>query len=162
MTLTETAIEFAVLARTKTESLRNNPLGFSIAAMMAGAYVGVGILLIFSVGENVDPSVRNLVMGCSFGIALTLVIFAGSELFTGHAMFMTLGLLAGGTSFGDLGRSWMVTWFGNLIGCVVLGLLFVMGGGGSILQERRRSASCRRQQEDDGPGKRVGRPRDIV
>lgn len=135
MTLTETAIEFAVLARTKTESLRNNPLGFLIAAMMAGAYVGIGILLIFSVGENVDPSVRNLVMGCSFGIALTLVIFAGSELFTGHAMFMTLGLLAGVTSLRDLGRSWMATWLGNLIGCVALALLFVVGGGGSILQE---------------------------
>ena len=135
MTLTETAIEFAVLARTKTEALRNNPLGFLIAAMMAGAYVGVGILLIFSVGQNVDPSVRNLVMGCSFGIALTLVIFAGSELFTGHAMYMTLGLLAGVTSLRELGRSWMATWFGNLIGCVVLALLFVVGGGGSVLKE---------------------------
>lgn len=135
MTLTDTAIEFAVLARSKTESLGNNPLGFFIAAMMAGAYVGVGILLIFSVGETVDPSVRGLVMGCSFGIALTLVIFAGSELFTGHAMFMTLGLLAGIISLRDLVRSWITTWFGNLIGCIVLALLFVMGGGGSILQD---------------------------
>jgi len=135
MTLTKTAIEFAMLARTKTESLRDNPLGFFIASMMAGAYVGVGILLIFSVGETVDPSVRSLVMGCSFGIALTLVIFAGSELFTGHAMIMTLGLLAGITSLRDLGRSWMTTWFGNLIGCTILALIFVIGGGGSILNE---------------------------
>ena len=103
MTLTETTSEFALLAGAKTEFLRNNPLGFLIAAMMAGAYVGVGILLIFSVGESVDPSVRNLVMGCSFGIALTLVIFAGSELFTGYTMYMTLGLLAGVTSTGDSG-----------------------------------------------------------
>lgn len=135
MTLTETAIEFAVLARSKTESRRTNPTGFLIAAMMAGAYVGVGILLIFSVGQNVDPSVRNLVMGCSFGIALTLVIFAGSELFTGHAMLMTLGLLVGTTSVRDLGSSWLTTWLGNLIGCIILAVLFVMGGGGSILQE---------------------------
>lgn len=135
MTLTETATEFAVLARSKAELLRNNALGFFLAAMMAGAYVGIGILLIFSVGENVDPSVRNMVMGCSFGIALTLVIFAGSELFTGHTMYMTLGLLAGATSVRDLGRSWMTTWCGNLIGCVGLAFLFVMGGGGSILQE---------------------------
>ena len=135
MTLTETALDFAVLARTKTKALRTNPLGFWIAAMMAGAYIGIGILLIFGVGENVDPSVRSLVMGCSFGIALTLVIFAGSELFTGHAMFMTLGLLAGATSLGDLGRSWVVTWFGNLIGCIALSVLFVVGGGGAILGE---------------------------
>lgn len=135
MTITETVLELAALAKTKAESLRRNPLGFFIASMMAGAYVGVGILLIFSVGETVDPSVRSLVMGCSFGIALTLVIFAGSELFTGHAMFMTLGCLSGTTTIRDLGRSWMTTWFGNLLGCIVLALLFVMGGGGSILHE---------------------------
>ena len=134
MTLTETAIEFAVLARSKTDSLRQNPIGFLIAAMMAGAYVGIGIILIFSVGETVDPSVRSLVMGCSFGIALTLVIFAGSELFTGHAMYMTQGWLAGTASLWDVARCWTASWLGNLVGCIVLGLLFVAGGG-AILQE---------------------------
>jgi nitrite transporter NirC len=135
MTLNETTTEFAVLAGAKMELLKNNPLGFFISSMMAGAYVGAGILLIFSVGENADPSTRNLVMGCSFGIALTLVIFAGSELFTGYTMYMTLGLLAGVTSVWDLGRSWITTWCGNLAGCLALASLFVMGGGGSILQE---------------------------
>ncbi|MDA0230246.1 MAG: formate/nitrite transporter family protein [Proteobacteria bacterium] len=135
MTLTETAIEFAMLARSKSDSLRRNPLGFLIAAMMAGAYIGIGVLLIFSVGETVDPSVRNLVMGCSFGIALTLVIFAGSELFTGHAMFMTLGRLSGTVSLSGLARCWIAAWFGNLVGCIVLALLFVAGGGGTILQD---------------------------
>ncbi len=135
MTLTETAVEFARLSRTKTQALRDNPLGFGIAAMMAGAYVGVGIILIFSVGETVAPSVRSLVMGCSFGIALTLVIFAGSELFTGHAMYMTLGWLSGITSLRDLGRSWAATWAGNLLGCIVLAALFVIGGGGAVLSE---------------------------
>lgn len=54
---------------------------------MAGAYVGLGIILIFTLGNLLDPSVRPLVMGATFGIALTLVIIAGSELFTGHTMF---------------------------------------------------------------------------
>jgi nitrite transporter NirC len=135
MTLAETTVEFALLAQTKTKTLQSNPVGFFIAAMMAGAYVGVGILLIFSVGESVDPSFRNLAMGCSFGIALTLVIFAGSELFTGHTMYMILGLLGGTTSWRDLGRSWSATWFGNLAGCIVLAALFVAGGGGNVLMD---------------------------
>ena len=135
MTLTETVSEFAVLARTKSETLRENPVGFFIASMMAGAYVGIGILLILSVGETIDPSLRSLVMGCSFGIALTLVVFAGAELFTGHAMYMTLGLLVGVTSLRDLARSWGTTWVGNLMGCVVLALLFAAGGGGAVLQD---------------------------
>ncbi len=135
MTLSETTLEFADIARLKSISLRSNPFGFLIAAVMAGAYIGIGVLLIFSVGENVDPSIRNLVMGASFGIALTLVIFAGSELFTGHAMYMTLGLLAGATSLRDLGRSWITTWSGNLIGCMILASLFVAGGGGHVLND---------------------------
>jgi nitrite transporter len=135
MTLAETTLEFAALARAKVAALRQNPLGFLIASMMAGAYVGIGILLIFSVGQNVDPSIRNLVMGCSFGIALTLVIFAGSELFTGHAMYMTLGLLAGATTLRDLARGWAVTWIGNLAGCILLAVIFVLGGGGEILKD---------------------------
>jgi len=135
MKLAETTVEFALLAQTKTILLQKNPVGFFIASMKAGAYVGVGILLIFSVGESVDPSIRNLVMGCSFGIALTLVIFAGSELFTGHSMFMAFGLLGRATSLRDLGLCWSATWIGNLAGCIVLAALFVAGGGGNVLQE---------------------------
>ena len=135
MTLNETVTIFAQLAKTKAKFMKNNRLGFLISAMMAGAYIGIGILLIFSVGESVDASVRSLVMGCSFGIALTLVVFGGAELFTGHTMYMSLGLLTGTTSLRDLGRSWSMTWLGNLSGCLLLASLFVMGGGGSILKE---------------------------
>jgi len=135
MTLAQTTLEFAALACVKVTGLRQNPIGFLIASMMARAYVGIGILLIFSVGQNIGPSVRNLVMGCSFGIALTLVVFAGSELFTGHAMYMTLCLLAGATTLRDLARGWAVTWLGNLVGCILLAILFVLGGGGEILKD---------------------------
>ena len=127
--------ELAALAREKTLFLGDNPAGFWVASMMAGAYVGMGILLIFSVGQTADPSWRGLVMGASFGIALTLVIFAGSELFTGHAMHMTIGRLTGTIRTLDLLRSWGTTWAGNLLGSGLLGALFVAGGGGAVLQE---------------------------
>ncbi len=104
-----TIIEFGELSAEKTQFLARNPLGFWVAAMMAGAYVGMGILLIFSVGQTADPAARNLVMGVSFGIALTLVIFAGPELFTGHAMYMTIGRLTGRIRTSDLARSWGTT-----------------------------------------------------
>ncbi len=135
MTLDESITTFSKLSAEKTKFLSNNPLGFWVASMMAGAYVGMGILLIFSVGQNADPSTRNLVMGVSFGIALTLVVFAGSELFTGHTMYMTIGRLTGKIRSLDMFRAWGVTWTGNLIGSALLGMLFVLGGGGAVLQE---------------------------
>src|SRR5205807_9269040 len=129
----ETVDQFAKTAVSKSEFLQRSPLGFTISSMMAGAYVGLGIILIFCVGNAVDPGIRPVVMGASFGIALTLVIFAGSDLFTGHTMFMTFGWLRGRTGPRDLAASWLTTWAGNLAGCVVLAAIFVAGGGGLAL-----------------------------
>jgi nitrite transporter NirC len=125
---------FAELAATKAQALRRNPIGFLIASAMAGAYVGLGILLIFTLGQSIDPSVRGLVMGACFGIALTLVVFAGCELFTGHTMFMAFGVLHGTIGVRDLRSSWIMTWVGNLIGSALLAWVFYLGGGGQILK----------------------------
>jgi len=78
--------QFAETAAAKAHAMRDNPLGFLIASIMAGAYIGVAIILVFSLGQMADPSMRPLVMGVSFGLALLLVVFAGAELFTGHTM----------------------------------------------------------------------------
>jgi nitrite transporter NirC len=129
----DTVDSFAKVAAVKAAALRTRPGAFWVSAMMAGAYVGLGIILIFSVGATVDPSLRGVVMGASFAVALTLVIFAGSDLFTGHTMFMTLGWLRGSVGLSDVGASWSMTWLGNLAGCAVLAALFVAGGGGAAL-----------------------------
>lgn len=134
MTLGETVKGFARTARIKADFLREQPLGFIVAAMMAGAYVGMGILLIFSVGQGVDAATRPIVMGVSFGVALTLVVFAGAELFTGHAMYMTQGLLAGSVTLRELLKCWAASWLGNLAGASALAALFVIGGSGLVLK----------------------------
>lgn len=133
MSFETTVTGFAETARAKRAHLASDPLGFFVLTLMAGAYVGFGILLIFSVGQGVDPGVRPVVMGASFGIALLLVIFAGSELFTGHTMYMTHGVLTGRSSMGDLLACWAASWGGNLIGAGALAALFVYGGGGLVL-----------------------------
>lgn len=129
----DTIDHFAALAARKAAAARASLPAFFVAAMMAGAYVGLGIILIFSVGATIDPDWRRLVMGASFGIALTLVVFAGSELYTGHTMIMPIGRLRGRVGMADLGRVWALGWAGNLIGAVLLALIFVAGGGGVLL-----------------------------
>ena len=66
----EAITKLADTGSSKARFLTENPLGFWISSMMAGIYVGFGILLIFSVGSAVDPSVRPLVMGATFGRAV--------------------------------------------------------------------------------------------
>ena len=104
--------------------------------MMAGAYIGLGIILIFSVGSDVDPAFRPLIMGASFGVALTLVIFAGSDLFTGHTLFMPLGVLRGKVQVSDLLACWTGSWIGNLLGSALLAVIFIAGGGGLLLHSK--------------------------
>jgi len=132
----ETVDHFANIAAAKRDFLHRSPLGFWVSAMMAGAYVGIGIILIFSVGSDVDPGYRALIMGASFGIALTLVIFAGSDLFTGHTMFMSLGVLRGRVGLANLASAWTMSWLGNLAGSAFLAWLFVAGGGGAVLHSK--------------------------
>lgn len=132
----ETVDQLAETAVAKSAFLKRSPGGFFVSSMMAGAYVGLGIILIFSVGADVDPAYRALVMGCSFGIALTLVIFAGSDLFTGHTMFMTHGFLRKRIGIGELASAWATSWIGNLVGCAALALIFVWGGGGAMLHSK--------------------------
>lgn len=115
-------------ASAKRNLLKSNPLGYFISSMLAGLYVGFGIILIYAIGGPLHtaghPAIK-LVMGASFGIALTLVVFAGSELFTGNTFYMTLGWLRGREKPGDLALIWLVSWIGNLAGALALALAVV-------------------------------------
>jgi nitrite transporter NirC len=130
----DTIDQFAAAAAGKVRAIGDNPLGFLVASMMAGAYIGLGIIAIFSIGQGLEPAIRPLAMGLTFAIALTLVVFAGAELFTGHTMIMSIGFLRGRIGAGGLASSWLLTWTGNLAGAVGLAALFWIGGGGHILK----------------------------
>ena len=124
---------FANFARDKVKALKRNPGGFFVGSMMAGAYVGFGIILIFVLGSEADPQSKKLIMGTSFGIALTLVVFAGAELFTGHNMYMPLALFKKKITSNDLILVWVTVWVGNLVGSAFVGILFVLGGASGII-----------------------------
>ena len=121
----------AQLGVRKVAFLKKNPLGYFIASMLAGIYVGLGIILIFSIGApfaQVSSPAVKLVMGASFGLALTLVVFAGSELFTGNAMYLTFSCLNRQTNIRDLLNVWVVSWVGNLTGSLAVAWLVVVAG----------------------------------
>ena len=124
---------FARAAEKKLAALRSAPAGFFVSSMLAGAYIGIGIILIFSIGAQVPPEFQRLIMGATFGIALTLVVIGGAELYTGHTMLMALRRFRGMGTLGDIAASWSMTWVGNLAGAAVLVALFAVAGGGGLL-----------------------------
>lgn len=135
MMYTDTIDAFVGLSQKKSALLRQKPWAFFLGALAAGAYVGLGILLILSVGATLPASVQKLAMGATFAVALILVVIAGAELFTGYTMYMTLGRLAGKVSWGDVLATWTVSWFGNLAGALLVATLFAVGGAGGLLAD---------------------------
>jgi nitrite transporter len=116
-------------AKSKLAFLERSKSAYLVAAALAGAYVGLGIILIFTIGAPLaGTGFTKIVMGVSFGIALTLVVFAGSELFTGNNMIMTLGLLRKEVKPAGLLKVWGFSWTGNLIGSMVLAYIVMASG----------------------------------
>lgn len=130
--MTEDSVQaVAEAARKKGEYLRSHPLGYLILSAMAGVYVGFGIILIFAIGAPLmaaNSPVAKLAMGASFGIALSLVIIAGAELFTGNNMVMTVGVLKRTVSPGALTAVWLLSFAGNLLGSIALAWLVTKSG----------------------------------
>ncbi len=116
----------------KIEYMKKSPLGYIILSALAGIYLGFGITLIFSIGgpiTNADEGAYlKLVMGASFGVALSLVIFAGSELFTGNNMIFTVSRLAKRVGVGSIVMLFALCFIGNFIGSAFLGWMVVEGG----------------------------------
>lgn len=126
---TDTLDRCAANAARIVRTAQHSPLAFWISSAMAGAYVGLAIILIFTLGNLADPAYRPLIMGATFGLALTLVIIAGSELFTGHTMFLTIGVKAGHIRSSQMWCVLPQTWLGNLIGSVAVALMYYYAAG---------------------------------
>jgi nitrite transporter NirC len=127
----ETIAAISAAARAKAVLLRNGLRQYLVLSALAGAYVGLGIVLIFAIGAPLQASgsgATRAVMGASFGVALTLVIFAGSELFTGNNLVMTVGTLSGTVTPGALARVWAASFVGNLAGGLLLALATASSG----------------------------------
>lgn len=112
-------------AKIKTEFLRKKPIGYFFASMLAGFYVGLGIMLIYTIGGQLNglPYVKT-VMGVSFGIALSLVTIAGAELFTGNNLVMTAGLLKKTIGISEAIKLLIICYIGNWLGSVLIAVIY--------------------------------------
>ncbi|ADU31035.1 formate/nitrite transporter family protein [Evansella cellulosilytica] len=118
-------------AKSKVEFLNNSLGKYLVSASLAGAYIGLAVVLSFSLGASfadVSSPLASLLVGLSFGIALVLIIFAGAELFTGNNLFFTMSSLSGATSWGDAAKNWFWCYIGNFIGASLFCVLILFSG----------------------------------
>jgi nitrite transporter len=140
--LADALTEATALAGTKSRQARS-PGRYLLASALAGVYVGVAVVLLVAVSAPfvaAGSPATKLVQGAVFGVALTLVVFAGAELFTGNAMVMLQGLYARRLRIRDLSLVWAVSLLGNLVGSVAFAAL--VHGGGTLSRTATSSASA--------------------
>ncbi len=132
------ADEFTAMAngaRNKADLMSGNATGYFISSVMAGAFIGFGVMLAFHVSGALSGSAfapfAKILPGISFAVALSLVIMAGAELFTGNTMVMTAGVMRGTTTTAELVKLWAVCYIGNWLGSIFIALLYWASGAES-------------------------------
>lgn len=130
LTIPETVDHNATAAATKAGLLRA-PATFLVQTMLAGAYIGIGVIIMVTAGGPLlaagDPF-GPLVNGLVFGVALTIVVIAGGELATSSMMYLTQGALRRTISWGRAGLTLLATMGGNLLGAMVFAGLVHLSG----------------------------------
>ena len=130
LTLPQTVDVHSHAAAHKLELLRT-PSRFLVSAMLAGMWIGVGDVLMWSAGGQFfaqDNPALKLVAGSVFAAALTIVVFAGSELATSAMMILPIGALRGTISWAQAGAALLAVFFSNMIGSFAFAWVMIQTG----------------------------------
>lgn len=107
----------------KVNLMKKNPLGYFVSSMVAGMFVSFGSFVAFVFGCLIaggdSACWTKGAQGFAFASALSLVIIAGAELFTGNNFVLGSASLRKAVSWGDTCRLWVFCWIGNLAGSLL-------------------------------------------
>lgn len=93
-----------------------------ILAVMAGMFIALSVIASsVSVVSVTSPSITRLMIALVFPVGLAMVIFNGTELFTGNTL-MIISVLNQRITYRRMFRNWIVVYVGNFVGS-----LFVTG-----------------------------------
>ncbi|KPK41991.1 MAG: hypothetical protein AMJ78_04010 [Omnitrophica WOR_2 bacterium SM23_29] len=100
-----------------------------IFGVLAGIYIafGAAVATAVSSGGTLDAGLTKFLAGSVFSVGLILVLILGSELFTGNIL-MTIGLIYQKYSFTRVLRNWLVVYFGNFLGSMIIAWLVFNSG----------------------------------
>lgn len=136
----------AEAARNKLNLLKTNPFGYLVASMIAGIFIAFGSFICITAGAHLkvdSAAAAKIVSSIVFAAALSLVVMAGSELFTGNNFVMAAGSFTKKVSWIDTIKLWIVCYIGNFIGSWIAVFLYYLTGLGKseIMAEQFVSVS---------------------
>ncbi|MCI7814060.1 MAG: formate/nitrite transporter family protein [Lachnospiraceae bacterium] len=111
--------------KAKVNLLKNNPLGYFIASIVAGFYIAFGSIVMSTANGGLSGlQSAKLVGSLVFSVALSFVVMAGAELFTGNNLVMTAAAVKKTITWADAIKLWIVCYIGNLVGSVLAAFLY--------------------------------------
>ena len=111
--------------------LTHRPGVFLVRTMLAGAYIGIGVLIMVTAGGPLVQAASPwapLIQGLVFGVALTIVVVAGGELATSAMMIITQGVFRRSVRPGRAALTLLAVFLGNLVGAAVFAALLRASG----------------------------------
>ncbi|KXZ43457.1 hypothetical protein GPECTOR_90g544 [Gonium pectorale] len=103
--------------------------------VIAGFYISFSFMLCMTVGGQISsiqhehPGIYNLILGSvGFPLGLTVIMVVGADLFTSSCMYLITAWLEGRVAFYWVVRSWFISWWSNLAGCLIMAQLVVWAG----------------------------------
>lgn len=118
-------------ANTKKNLLEDSLFKYMVASVLAGFFIGMGMLIMTLSGSIFSslaiPAVK-FINGFVFSLALSFVIFAGGELFTGNVLVTSIGRLNKKIETSSLLKILIFSYIGNLLGSILISFLFKMTG----------------------------------
>ncbi len=102
-----------------------------LLGILAGAYISFGgeLMNIVSsdMGNKLGFGLSKLIGGAVFSLGLILVVVAGGELFTGNTLLLG-GLFRKKITTFELLRNWIIVYFSNFLGSLLIVLLIYLSG----------------------------------
>lgn len=126
-------------SKKKIKIFNKGIIKYLMISALGGFFVGLAVMLLYTVGGIVDHSgsgMTKIMMGVSFGCALSYVIMAGVDLFTSNSLIMLIGTLYKKVTWLDFLKILFASWIGNLIGSIIGGVIYAYSNSGtSYVQE---------------------------
>lgn len=95
-----------------------------LLGILAGMFIAVGGIASTTAGAAIPGPVGKLVGACLFPGGLTMVLIAGSELFTGNCL-LVIPLLQKEITLKGMLKNWIVVYLGNLVGSILFAAICV-------------------------------------
>lgn len=125
--------EMIFSAEKKVRFFKSVPLKFFVYSIMAGVFCGLGMILAYSAGGSLNfyestKGLAKIVFGISFALSFTLIVYAGSELFTGNVGVIGIGMYNKSVSAKDGIKLLILVYIGNFIGATLISLMIGAAG----------------------------------